>query len=105
MKTDHISALKHQIQMYRVNLQKKKGQLIGLQNRFATSLESNSATDHGSSPIDQIFADIVQNHSRSPNHRQYSPETLLWTRHLYTISPQVWKAFPPRKMITALRVP
>jgi hypothetical protein len=87
MKADHISALKHQIQMYRVNSQKTKDRLIDLQNRFVTSLESNSTTDHGSSPVDRIFADIVHNHSRHPNGRRYSRETLLWARHVYEISP------------------
>jgi hypothetical protein len=92
MKADHISALKRQIQMYGVNLQKTKDQLIDLQNIFATSLESNSTTDHGNTPFDRIFADIVQNHSHYPNSRRYSRETLLWTRHVYEISPQAWKA-------------
>jgi hypothetical protein len=92
MKADHISALKHQIQMYHVNLQKRKDQSIDLQNRFATSLESMSTTDHGSSPIDRIFADILQNHSRHPNGRLYSRETLLWAGDSSEISPQAWKA-------------
>jgi hypothetical protein len=80
MKADHISALKHQIQMYHVNLQKTKNQFIDLQNRFATSLESNATTDYGSSPIDRILADIVQNHNHHPDARRYSRETLFWAR-------------------------
>jgi hypothetical protein len=47
----------------------------------------------------------VQNHSCYLNGRQYSRETLLWTRHVYEISPQGWKAVRKALPLPGKRLP
>jgi hypothetical protein len=91
MKADYISGLKRYIQMYKLNWKKARDQIIGLQNQYATALESNPITNPESYPTDRIFADIVQNHGRHPNGRQYLREALLWVRHVYQFLSQACK--------------
>jgi hypothetical protein len=89
-KEAQIRFLEQRIRGYGLQLQKFRDKIQDLTARLAGKLEPEAARNPFLSLHDYIFHDIVRNHGRPKNGRQYSTATLRWAWSVHKVSPKAW---------------
>jgi hypothetical protein len=74
-----------------MNLHCAQEKIQSLNNQLAEALQAEGDINPLTERLDRIFRALLQNHSRDPNARRYSRDTMMWARQIYDISPLAWE--------------